>query len=183
MVCSADDLPFEDGSFDSVSVRFGYMFFPDTARATAELVRVLAPGGRLCASVWVKPERNPWTSIAMEAISTETELPAVDPDAPSMYRCAAAGSIASLFEDAGLRDVTEWEVGIELVTRSPEEYWELTADHVSLVAAALQRVDRAAQERMRATAVDMVRQFEVDGVVRVPGVARCIAGAKPADAT
>src|SRR3954451_14546362 len=28
-VCSADDLPFNDGTFDSVSVRFGYMFFPD----------------------------------------------------------------------------------------------------------------------------------------------------------
>src|SRR5690348_13124474 len=27
-VCSADDLPFDDGTFDSVSVRFGYMFFP-----------------------------------------------------------------------------------------------------------------------------------------------------------
>src|SRR4051812_41315266 len=54
-VCSADDLPFDDGTFDSVSVRFGYMFFPDVAQATAEFVRVLEPGGRLCASVWVKP--------------------------------------------------------------------------------------------------------------------------------
>src|SRR3954466_1510041 len=42
-VCSADDLPFEDASFDGVSVRFGYMFFPDTATATAEFVRVLRP--------------------------------------------------------------------------------------------------------------------------------------------
>ena len=33
-VCSADDLPFNDASFDSVSVRFGYMFFPDVAKAT-----------------------------------------------------------------------------------------------------------------------------------------------------
>ena len=31
-VCSADDLPFDDATFDSVSVRFGYMFFPDMAR-------------------------------------------------------------------------------------------------------------------------------------------------------
>src|SRR3954470_15144103 len=35
-VCSADDLPFDKGTFDSVSVRFGYMFFPDVAKATAE---------------------------------------------------------------------------------------------------------------------------------------------------
>ena len=47
-VCSADDLPFNDATFDGVSVRFGYMFFPDMARATAEFARVLKPGGRLC---------------------------------------------------------------------------------------------------------------------------------------
>ncbi|HEU5384283.1 MAG TPA: class I SAM-dependent methyltransferase [Streptosporangiaceae bacterium] len=58
-VCSADDLPFGDAAFDSISVRFGYMFFPDAARATAEFARVLKPGGRLCSSVWVRPEENP----------------------------------------------------------------------------------------------------------------------------
>ena len=55
-VCSADDLPFDDATFDGVSVRFGYMFFPDVAKATAEFARVLKPCGRLCSSVWVKPE-------------------------------------------------------------------------------------------------------------------------------
>ncbi len=73
-VCSADDLPFEDATFDSISVRFGYMFFPDVAKATAEFARVLKPGGRVCSSVWVKPEANPWTTIPMQAIATETGL-------------------------------------------------------------------------------------------------------------
>src|SRR3954468_21134675 len=88
-VCSADDLPFADATFDSVSVRFGYMFFPDVARATSEFVRVLKPGGRLCASVWVKPEENPWTSIATQAIATEVVVPPPAPDGPNMFRCAA----------------------------------------------------------------------------------------------
>jgi ubiquinone/menaquinone biosynthesis C-methylase UbiE len=57
-VCSADALPFDDATFDSVSVRFGYMFFPDMAKATAEFARVLKPGGRLCSAVWVKPDEN-----------------------------------------------------------------------------------------------------------------------------
>ena len=70
-VCSADDLPFADGTFDSVSVRFGYMFFSDVAKATAEFARVLKPGGRLSASVWVKPEDNPWIAIAMRAVEAE----------------------------------------------------------------------------------------------------------------
>src|SRR5689334_5010066 len=99
-VCSADDLPFADASFDSVSVRFGYMFFPDLAAATAEFARVLRPGGRLCASVWVRPEENPWTSIAMEAIATEAALARPDPDKPNMFRCAAPGYVSTLYERA-----------------------------------------------------------------------------------
>jgi SAM-dependent methyltransferase len=177
-VCSADDLPFEDATFDGVSVRFGYMFFPDVARATAEFVRVLKPGGRLCSSVWIKPDENPWTTIAMEAIATETVLAPSDPDGPNMFRCAAPGYVTDLYEAAGLRDVSEWDVDVELVTRSPEEYWEMISEHVSLAVAALQQVDEPARARIRAAAVAKVSAFEKGGMVRVPGVARCIVGTK-----
>jgi len=177
-VCSADDLPFDAATFDSVSLRFGYMFFPDMAKATAEFARVLKPGGRLCAAVWVKPDANPWTTIAMQAIATEAVLAPPDPDAPNMYRCAAPGYISALYEDAGLGDVAEWDVSVELVTQSPEEYWEMISEHVSLAVAALQQVDTPARERIRTNAVAQVRAFEKDGEVRVPGAARCIVGTK-----
>ena len=177
-VCSADDLPFDDATFDSVSVRFGYMFFPDMAKATAEFARVLKPGGRLCAAVWVKPEQNPWTSIAMDAIATEAVVPPSDPDGPNMFRCAAPGSVGALYEGAGLRDVAEWDVDVELVTQSPAEYWAMISEHVSLAVAALQQVDEPARERIRANAMTKVSAFEKDGKVRVPGVARCIVGTK-----
>jgi SAM-dependent methyltransferase len=178
MVCSADDLPFDDATFDSVSVRFGYMFFPDMVRATTEFARVLKPGGRVCASVWVKPEENSWTAIAMQAIATETEVTPPDPDAPNMFRCAAPGYVSALYEGAGLRSVAEWDVDLALVTRSPAQYWEMISEHVSLVVAALQQVDEPARERIRADAIVRVRAFEKDGKVRVPGVARCIVGSK-----
>ena len=177
-VAGADDLPFDDETFDSVSVRFGYMFFPDIAGAVAEHVRVLKSGGRLCASVWIEPDRNPWTTLLMEAVATEVELPPPDPDAPSMYRCAAPGAVRALYERAGLRDVDEWDVPVELVTRSPEEYWDVMSEHVSLAAAALARVDAAARDRMRAAAIEKVRPFERNGSVRVPGLARCLVGTK-----
>jgi SAM-dependent methyltransferase len=178
-LCSADELPFNDATFDSVSVRFGYMFFPDVAKATTEFVRVLKPGGRLCASVWIKPEENPWTTIVMQAIATEVVVVPPDPDGPNMFRCAAPGYVSALYEGAGLRDIAEWEVGVELVTRSPEEYWEMISDHVSLAAAALQQVDEPARERIRQYAIENVSAFEKDDKVRVPGVARCIVGTKP----
>ena len=177
-VCSADDLPFGDATFDSVSVRLGYMFFPDVAKATAEFARVLKPGGRLCSSVWVNPDENPWTAIAMGAIATETTLPPPDPDRPNMFRCAAPGYVSALYEGAGLRDVAEWDVDVALVTSSPEQYWEVMSEHVSSAVMALQAVDEPARERIRATAIAEVRAFEKDGKIRVPGVARCIVGTK-----
>ena len=177
-VCSADDLPFEDATFDSVSVRFGYMFFPDAAKATREFARVLRPGGRLCSSVWVKPERNPWTSIAMDAIATEVVLPPPDPSGPNMFRCAAPGCISAVYSNAGLNEIVEWDVDLEVVTKSAEEYWQMISEHVSLAAAALQQVDESARERIRSRAIAKASEFEKDGKVRVPGVARCIVGTK-----
>jgi SAM-dependent methyltransferase len=177
-VCSADDLPFNDATFDSVSVRFGYMFFPDVAKATAEFARVLKPGGRLCSSVWVKPEENPWTTIVMQAIATEAVVAPPARDGPNMFRCAAPGYVSALYEGAGLSEIVEWEVEVELVTRSPEQYWEMISEHVSLAVAALQQVDEPARERIRAYAIAEVSAFENDGTVRIPGVARCIVGTK-----
>ena len=140
---------------------------------------MLKPGGRLCSSVWVKPDENPWTTIAMQAIAGEAVVAPPDPDGPNMYRCAAPGQVSALYEGAGLRDVVEWDVEVELVTRSPEEYWEVMSEHVSLAVAALQQVDGPARERIRANAMARVSAFDKDGTVRVPGVARGIVGTKP----
>ena len=140
---------------------------------------MLKPGGRVGTSVWVKPEANPWTAIAMQAIGAETDLPPADPERPNMFRCAAPGYVGALYEAAGLRDVAEWDVGVELVTESPAQYWDMISEHVSLAVAALQHVDDAARERIRAAVLTKVRAFERDGKVRVPGLARCIVGTKP----
>jgi SAM-dependent methyltransferase len=177
-VCSADDLPFGDATFHSVSVRFGYMFFPHLTRATSEFARVLEPGGRLCSSVWVNPEGNPWTTILMQGIATEVDLAPPDPDGPTMFRCAAPGYVSALYAAAGLHDVAEWNVDVELVTQSPEQYWEMMSEHVSLAAAALRQVDDRARRRIAKAVTAKVSAYEEGGTTRVPGVARCIVGTK-----
>ncbi|HKH22361.1 MAG TPA: methyltransferase domain-containing protein [Solirubrobacterales bacterium] len=48
----AEQLPFEDASFDAVMSVFGCMFAPDHQAAAAELARVLKPGGRLAVCAW-----------------------------------------------------------------------------------------------------------------------------------
>ena len=48
----AQDLPFEDSSFDAVLSVFGAMFAPDQEKAAAELLRVCRSGGRIGMANW-----------------------------------------------------------------------------------------------------------------------------------
>jgi SAM-dependent methyltransferase len=51
-VGDAEALPYEDGSFDTVSSTFGVMFAPDHDAVARELARVCRPGGRLALLTW-----------------------------------------------------------------------------------------------------------------------------------
>jgi SAM-dependent methyltransferase len=48
----AEYLPFGDGTFDVVLSQFGHMFAPRPEVATAQMLRVLRPGGTIAFSTW-----------------------------------------------------------------------------------------------------------------------------------
>lgn len=177
-VCGADDLPFADETFDSISCRFGFMFFPDIPRAVSELRRVLKPGGRLCTAVWAGPEGNPWATIPIAAIATETELLATPPDAPGLFRCATPGSIGDVFSAAGFDDVRETDVRAALTTTSAEEYWRYMTEVAAPVIAGLYLVDDEARDRIRSMTIADTEAFAVDGQLQLPLHARCIVGTR-----
>ena len=51
-VADAEQLPFDDGSFDVVLSTFGAMFCPDHVRCADEMLRVLRQGGRIGLASW-----------------------------------------------------------------------------------------------------------------------------------
>jgi SAM-dependent methyltransferase len=63
-VADAEALPFEDNSFDRVYSWGVLMVTPDTPRAVAEALRVLRPGGELCAMVY---SRRSWVAFGLWA--------------------------------------------------------------------------------------------------------------------
>ncbi len=65
----AQQLPFDDGSFDLVICQFGVMFFPDRPKAFAEARRVLTPGGTLLFSVWDRIEDNDFANVVTRALA------------------------------------------------------------------------------------------------------------------
>lgn len=56
---SAENLPFENDTFDAVLSQFGIMFFQDLEKAAREMHRVAKPGGRLALAAWHDTDRNP----------------------------------------------------------------------------------------------------------------------------
>jgi ubiquinone/menaquinone biosynthesis C-methylase UbiE len=49
----AQELPFDDASFDRVISTFGHMFAPDHQRTAAEMKRVCRPGGTIAVACWM----------------------------------------------------------------------------------------------------------------------------------
>jgi ubiquinone/menaquinone biosynthesis C-methylase UbiE len=75
----AMQLPFANGMFDAVVCQFGVMFFPDKAKAFAEVGRVLGPGGVFIFNVWDRIEANEF------ADTVTTALASVFPDDPPRF--------------------------------------------------------------------------------------------------
>jgi demethylmenaquinone methyltransferase / 2-methoxy-6-polyprenyl-1,4-benzoquinol methylase len=62
-VADAQELPFDDASFDVVTVAFGVRNFPERERNFAEVLRVLKPGGRYVILEFSRPPFAPWRGV------------------------------------------------------------------------------------------------------------------------
>ena len=62
-VADAQDLPFDDASFDVVTVAFGVRNLPERERNFAEVLRVLKPGGRYVILEFSTPPFAPWRGV------------------------------------------------------------------------------------------------------------------------
>lgn len=82
--CDVSNLPFSDNSFDAISCRFGFMFFPDMLLATREMVRVLKPEGRMAVAVWNEPEKNFWATSIQSIVNKNMKVPPAPDGAPGL---------------------------------------------------------------------------------------------------
>jgi ubiquinone/menaquinone biosynthesis C-methylase UbiE len=176
--CDASELPFPDHSFDSISCRLGFMFFPDMSLAAKEMVRVLKPGGKIAAAVWNVPERNFWATAVLNIIKNNIILPQPIPGAPGLFRCAASGMIADLFKQAGLKNISETEISGKLKTGSAEVYWSFMSEVVAPVVAALSKADDATKAKVRSEAFELINQKYRTGKVAIDSSALVIYGEK-----
>ncbi len=148
-VCDVCELPFADNSFDSISCRFGFMFFPDMLMAAREMVRVLKPGGRLATSVWAGAEKNSWLTATMSVMKANIEMPVPPPGSPGIFRCAKPGLVAGLFNEAGLNNVSEENLDGIIDYGSNEFYWANMTEIAAPVMVAIAKADDQLKEKIR----------------------------------
>ena len=176
--CDVGALPFDDATFDAVTCRFGLMFFPDLMMGLKEMMRVAKPGARISCAVWGVPAKNAWATTMMSTIAAHVAVPAPSPDKPGLFRCAAPGSTAGLFREAGLKNVVEAEVVGDLQFQSPEEYWEMLSEVAAPVAAGLSKADASTRAAIRSAVIRLAAQTANDGTARFPWLAPVVTGEK-----
>lgn len=179
VACDVCELPFPDNTFDAISCRFGFMFFPDMQLAVQEMVRVLKPGGKIATSVWNVPEKNFWVTAIMGTINKNMVLPAPVPGAPGMFRCAGEGFMTNLFTQAGLKNVSQREVIGKLNSQTTDTYWNMMTEIGAPIVAALSSADEATKAKIKQEVYDLVSQKYPDGNVVIDSSALVIYGEKP----
>ena len=177
-VCDVCALPFADNTFDAISCRLGFMFFPDMLLAAKEMVRVLKPGGKIATSVWNVLEKNFWITAILETISRHIDLPAPLPGAPGMFRCAKEGLISDLFLQAGLKNIKQKEITAKMHFKTADIYWDMMTEVITLVVLALNNAEDDIKENIRKEVYHLLDQKYPDGNILMDSSALLIEGVK-----
>lgn len=114
-VVDAQHMPFDDASFDCVTVAYGIRNMPDRKRALQEIRRVLKPGGACVCLEFSHPHNKLWRALyefyLRHNIPLWGKFITGDRDgfvylAQSIHAFPGQKEFAQLFEESGFKDVT-----------------------------------------------------------------------------
>jgi SAM-dependent methyltransferase len=117
---AAEDLPYEDRSFDAAIAQLVVHFMTDPVAGLREMGRVTRKGGLVAACVWDHAGGRGPLSVFWEAAHE------LDDDVLDESKLAGAreGHLAELFEAAGLRDVEDDALAVSVEHPTFEAWWE-----------------------------------------------------------
>jgi SAM-dependent methyltransferase len=151
---TAEELPYEADTFDASLAQLVVHFMTDPVAGIRRMAGVTRSNGVVAACVW----DGPTGALApfWDAVHT------IDPDAEdeALLSGADSGHLTQLFETAGLREVQEGPIAVDVVHPTFEQWWQPYTFGVG-------------------PAGDYVRRLDDDGRARLESVARERLGGGP----
>lgn len=114
----AEDLPFPERTFGAALAQLVVHFMADPVAGLTEMARVTAPGGRVGACVWDHAGGRGAVSDFWRVVR-RFDASAGEANVPG----ASAGDLSRLLKEAGLREVRESVLSVEVVVPTFEEWW------------------------------------------------------------
>lgn len=167
-VCDVSDLSLNHDSFNKLSCRMGFMFFPDMQLAAERMYQVLKKEGRISVSVWGSPENNPWISCILEIVNKHMPISSPLPDTLSMFRSSAPGLMRSIFEKTGFKDITEREITGKRTYFNFNYYWLMITEIAAPVAGVLSKADEATKKKIKEETEAKVTKYFTGEFLELP---------------
>jgi SAM-dependent methyltransferase len=142
---AAEELPFADHAFGAALAQLVVHFMADPVAGLGEMARVTSAGGVVAACVWDHAGGRGPLSVFWDAARE------LDPDVDDESRLAGAreGHLVELFEAAGLRDVEDGDLSVDVEHPSFEEWWEPFTFGVGPAGGLVARLDPDRQAQLR----------------------------------
>jgi SAM-dependent methyltransferase len=174
----AEELVFEEASFDAVLSRQGLQFLPDVPGVLTRLRSFLKPHGRLAAAVWGPPDTVQFAA-PVPVIRAELQLPPPPAGIPGPFALADAGQLVELVEAAGFTDVGTGTVTAIYQTDSPELATRWLRDVAPPISSLVDGRPPEVQERVWAKVTQAWAPYTTaDGHVRLENQAVWVAGTR-----
>jgi SAM-dependent methyltransferase len=119
----AEDLPFEDDSFDAVFAQLVVNFMADPERGAGEMRRVARDGGVVAGAVWDYRGEMTMLTTFWEAAGAVDERGAAARDERTRMRFGERDELADLWRGAGLRDVRAGEIVVSASYEDFDDHW------------------------------------------------------------
>ena len=175
----AEQLEFDEATFDAIVSRAGLMFLPDVAGTLERLHTFLTPGGRIAASVWGPLPKVQYLA-GLPIVFQELQLPPPPPGRPGVVALSDADELAALVEGAGFRDVETGTIVSSFETETPEDFTQFLSDLAPRsIVGLIDSQPREVRERLWRRVTEVWKQFLDDnGRVRTRDEAIWVVGTK-----
>jgi len=173
-VGDAQQLPFDDQTFDVAAMALVISFVPDQTKAVSEMVRVVRPGGTVATFNWDLLGGGHFQQPIRDAIKS---VGVVTPPRKSDEHSSVDG-LVRLFQSGGLEGVTGHQFEIQLDFPDFDEYWDSQTSLVNNSIRPIQEMSDATVERLKAILRERL-PTDSNGGISFPARCNAVMGIAP----